>query len=201
MMPAMDREFPPLASQPMRPGAMVRQPEPPPQVAVSLEDPALAVMTDLTRVPAVLVDPDVDIEAAMRIMIRRNVRSLFVVNVDNEILGLITATDLLSEKPVQYLQQYGGRRRDIRVHELMTPRARLEVLAMAEVRHASVGHVLATLLQAGRQHAMAVEDDSTGRQIVRGVFSSSQLERQLGRAIHADALAHTFADIEAALAR
>lgn len=201
IMAAMDREFPPLAAQPMRPGAVVRQPESAPQPTVTLEDPALAVMTDLTRVPAVLVDPDVDIEAAMRIMIRRNVRSLFVVTVDNEILGLITATDLLGEKPVQYLQQYGGRRRDIRVHELMTPRERLEVLAMADVRHASVGHVLATLAHAGRQHAMVVEDDAAGRQIVRGVFSSSQLERQLGRTIHSGAVAHTFAEIEAALAR
>jgi predicted transcriptional regulator len=41
-------------------------------------------------------------------MIRRNVRSLFVVDVDNEILGLITATDLLGEKPLQHIQQYGG---------------------------------------------------------------------------------------------
>ena len=199
-MARMERHYAPIASQPMREGAVVRQYFPDTAPPITLEDPALSVMTDLMRVPAVQVDPQADIEAAMRVMIRRNVRSLFVVNVDNEILGLVTATDLLGEKPLQYLQQYGGRRSDIRVRELMTPHARLEVLALAEVARSRVGHILATLQEAGRQHAMVVEDDAAGRQFVRGVFSASQLEKQLGRPIAAGAVAHTFAEIEAALA-
>ena len=133
----------------MRAGTVVRQPLVEAAPRVTLDDPAVTVMTDLTRVPAVLVDPDVDIEAAMRIMIRRNVRSLFVVNVNNEIVGLITATDLLGEK----------------------------------------------------QHAMAVEDGPDGRQLVRGVFSASQLEKQLGQPVAAGSVSRTFAEIVAALAR
>jgi CBS-domain-containing membrane protein len=201
MIARMQRHYAPIASQPMRAGAIVRQPALDPAPPITDDDPALSVMTDLTRVPAVLVDPEVDIEAAMRIMIRRNVRSLFVANVDNEILGLLTATDLLGEKPLQHIQQFGGRRRDIRVRELMTPHARLEVLPMSAVARARVGHVVATLLHAGRQHAMVVEDDADGCQVVRGVFSASQLEKQLGRPIAAGAVAHSFAEIEAALAR
>ena len=191
----------PIPSHPMRAGTVVRQPALEAAPGVTLDDPAVAVMTDLTRVPAVLVDPDVDIEAAMRIMVRRNVRSLFVVNVNNEIVGLITATDLLGEKPLLHLQQYGGRRGDIAVRELMTPHARLEVLPMAEVARARVGHVLETLRHAGRQHAMAVEDGPDGRQFVRGVFSASQLEKQLGQPVAAGQVAHTFAEIVTELSR
>jgi CBS-domain-containing membrane protein len=200
-MDSMARHYGPVPSQPMRTGAVVLQP--PLEVAspVTLDDSALTVMTDLTRVPAVLVDPDVDIEAAMRIMIRRNVRSLFVVDVNSEILGLVTATDLLGEKPLQHIQQHGGRRDDIRVRELMTPHARLEVLPMAQVARACVGQVVATLVQAGRQHAMVVEDSPDGRQQVRGVFSATQLEKQLGQPVPAGSVAHTFAQIEAALVR
>jgi CBS domain-containing protein len=196
----MERRYDPIASHSMPAGTAVRQPPLPAAPPVTLEHPALAVMTDLARVPAVLVDPDVDIEAAERIMIRRNVRSLFVVNVDNELVGLVTATDLLGEKPLQYLREHGGRRSDIRVRELMTPGEQLEVLDMAQVAAARVGHVLATLHQAGRQHAMAVEQGADGRPLVRGVFSASQLERQLGQPA-AGLVAHTFAEIEAALAR
>jgi len=200
-MDCMARHYGPVPSQPMRTGAVVLQP--PLEVAspVTLDDSALTVMTDLTRVPAVLVDPDVDIEAAMRMMIRRNVRSLFVVDVNSEILGLITATDLLGEKPLQHIQQHGGRRDDIRVRELMTPHARLEVLPMAQVARACVGQVVATLVQASRQHAMVVEDGPDGRQQVRGVFSATQLEKQLGQLVPAESVAHTFAQIEAALVR
>ena len=185
----------------MRAGTVVRQPMVESAPRVLPDDPALSVMTDLRRVPAVLVDPDVDIEAAMRIMIRRNVRSLFAANVDNEVLGLITATDLLGEKPMQHLARYGGRRSDILVRDLMTPHARLEVLPMLEVERARVGHILATLNVAGRQHAMVVEVDAHGHDVVRGVFSASQLEKQLGRRVAVGAPACTFAEIEAALAR
>lgn len=197
----MERNYTPIPARPMRLGAFVRQPLLEAAPPVTLDDPATSVMTDLARVPAVLVDPEVDIEAAMRVMIRRNVHSLFAVNVDNEIEGLITATDLLGEKPLQHLQQYGGRRRDIRVCDLMTPRARLEVLDMARITHACVGQVLATLVHSGRQHAMVVEDGPDGREVVRGVFSASRLEKQLGRPVPAARRAHTFAEIEAALAR
>jgi len=183
----------------MRAGAVVRQPALAASPPVALDDPAVCVMTDLTRVPAVLVDPEVGIEAAMRIMIRRNVRSLFAVNVNSEVLGLITATDLLGEKPLQHIRAQGGHRSDIRVRDLMTPHTRLEVLPMVEVAHARVGHVLATLMHAGRQHAMVVEEGPDGRQLLRGVFSASQLERQLGQPVAVGSVAHTFAEIEAAL--
>jgi CBS-domain-containing membrane protein len=198
----METRHAPIASRPMRAGTLVRQPPVEGAPRVRPADPALSVMTDLRRVPAVLVDPDVDMEAAMRIMIRRNVRSLFVVNVDNEVLGLVTATDLLGEKPMQHLARTGGRRGDIRVHDLMTPQARLEVLAMGDVEHACVGQVLATLNEAGRQHAMVVEGGAGGREVVRGVFSASQLEKQLGEPVAVGAApARTFAEIQAALQR
>ena len=196
----MEKRYAPIPSRQMRVGTTVRQPaiEAAPRVRPS--DPALSVMTDLRQVPAVLIDPDVDIEAAMRIMIRRNVRSLFVVNVDNEVLGLITATDLLGEKPMQHLRP-GDRHRDLRVQDLMTPQARLEVLAMSDVANSCVGDVVATLNEAGRQHAMVVEDGSGGRQVMRGVFSASQLEKQLGETVAVAARARTFAEIQVALLR
>lgn len=194
----MEREYAALRSQALRQGTIVRQPAGETPRQVSLDDPAVEVMTDLARVPALLVDPHVEIEAAMRIMVRRNVRSLFAVNVDNEVVGLITATDLLGEKPLQHIERHGGRRSDIHVSDIMTPASRLEVLQMREVERARVGHIVATLKRAGRQHAMVVEDDPSGRQVVRGVFSTSQLEKQLGRPV-ATGAAHTFADIEVAL--
>lgn len=194
----MEREYAALRSQPMQQGTIVRQPAGETPRRVMLEDPALEVMTDLARVPAVLVDPQADIEAAMRTMVRRNVRSLFAVSIDNEIVGLITATDLLGEKPLQHIERHGGSRREIRVADIMTPASRLEVLHMREVEHARVGHIVATLKRAGRQHAMVVKDDASGRQVVRGIFSASQLEKQLGYPVSTDA-PRSFADIEAAL--
>lgn len=71
---------------------------------------------------------------------------------------------------------------------------------MADVERARVGHVLATLKAAGRQHAMVVEE-GPGGPVVRGVFSASQLEMQLGSPVVVASGARSFAEIEAALAR
>jgi len=135
----------------------------------------------------------------MRVMVRRNVRLLFAVNVDNEIVGLITATDVLGEKPLQHLREHGGRRADIQVRDIMTPHERLEAIALDDVRGAKVGQVLATLRRSGRQHALVAERDPDGNVLVRGIFSTSQLARQLGESVQTSPVVHTFAEIEAAL--
>ena len=62
-----------------------------------------------------------------------------------------------------------------------------------------IERILATLKAAGRQHTLVVDQDSKGRQRVRGVFSATQIARQLGIAITTEAVARTFADIEASL--
>jgi CBS-domain-containing membrane protein len=189
----------PMGSLPRR--ATFSEPAPGRTPRVSLDAPALDVMTDLKQVTAITIDPEAAIEHAMRVMVRRNVRLLLVVNVDNEILGLITATDLLGEKPVQYMHEHGGSRADIQVRDLMTPHERLEVIEFEAVRTAKVGHVLATLRHSGRQHALVLDAEERDRPRVRGIFSTSQLSRQLGEAVQTGEVAYTFAEIEAALAR
>ena len=194
----MNTTFSPMRSQPMRPGTIVRQPVHATLRPVKVEDPAMDVMTDLQRVPAVPIDPDVPIEAAMRVMVRRGVRSLFVLNVEDEVIGLVTATDLLGDKPLRHMHVHGGARSDVLVRDLMTPAAHIEVIPMAEVIRARVGNVLATLRASRRQHAMVVED-APGRPVVRGIFSASQLEVQLGTPVSPSVGVATFAEIRAAL--
>lgn len=193
------RSYAPLAVHALAQRATFSQPAHGAPARVSLDDAALAVMTDLRQVTAITIDPDASIENAMRVMVRRNVRLLFVVDVDNEIVGLVTATDLLGEKPIQHLREHGGRRADILVRELMTPHERLEVIGLEEARGAKVGHVLATLRRSGRQHALVAERDPDGNVLVRGIFSTSQLARQLGESVQTSPVVHTFAEIEAAL--
>ncbi len=190
--------YPALAVQPLPRHATFFQPSVE-TASVGLDDPATAVMTDLKLVTAITIDPQASIEHAMRLMVRRNVRLLLVVNVDNEVEGLITATDLLGEKPLLHLGEFGGTRGDIAVADIMTPHERLEVLAYADVRSARVGHIVSTLARSRRQHALAVDHDPAGHPMIRGIFSTSQIARQFGQALQTGDVAHSFAEIQAAL--
>jgi len=194
-------DFLPLSSTRLQAGVGYAQPSQPVPDKVTLEDAATGVMTDLTRVAAVICLPGDTVDEAHRRMIQRGVRLLLVVDQDRKVVGLITATDILGEKPVLAASQRGLRRDEVLVRDVMTPQERLDVLAMADVRAAKVGHIVATLRNAGRQHAMVVDQDAAGRQVVRGLFSATQIARQLGIAIQTSEVARTFSEIESMLAR
>jgi CBS-domain-containing membrane protein len=166
---------------------------------VGFEDSALSVMTDFERASAVLIRPDDSIDEANKRMIQRGIRLLLVVDDARMVAGLITANDILGEKPLQVITERGGRRQDIVVRDIMTPQDRLEVLNLGDVRHAHVGHVVATLKESGRQHALVVDVAANGGQRVRGLFSLTQIARQLGVSLQTSEVAHTFSEIEALL--
>ncbi len=194
--------YPALTSYPLRNGVGFQRPNNTPPPRVMLESPAVEVMTDLSRVAAETITPDASIETANAWMIKRGVRLLFVIDGDARILGIITAADILGEKPMQHINSHGGRHGELRVTDIMTPQDRLEVLRIDDVYHARIGHVVATLKLAGRQHAL-VADTGPARddQIIRGIFSVSQIARQLGVNIETTEIAHTFAEIEMMLVR
>jgi CBS-domain-containing membrane protein len=162
---------------------------------VTLDSPAAAVMTDLDRVAAVTVGPGVSIEMANQCMIAAGVRLLLVVDEKQHIVGLITATDILGEKPFKHMQRTGETFSEILVNDLMTPQEKLEVLQLQEVSRARVGDIVATLKYFGRQHALVVET-AGGAQRLRGIFSATQIGRQLGMNVAPGEVATTFAQLE-----
>lgn len=169
----------------------------PPRVA--LDDPALAVMTDFQKVTAFTIDPDVSVDTAARVMRRRKVHLLLVVDVENHVLGIITSNDLTGEKTLQCIAARGIAREDALVRDIMTPQERIEVIDMDDVMHAHVGHVVATLKATGRRHAAVVDTDAAGNQILRGLFAASQLARQLGEPVETHEVASSFAELSVAL--
>lgn len=197
----MKREYHPLSAHRLQSGACYHQAgEDPAQVRI--DSPALAVMTDLRQIPAATIDLEAPLDAANRFMIRRGVRLLLVTDDDRQVLGLITANDISGEKPVQFALERGIKRQEIRVRDIMTAREGLEVLLYSDLVQAEVGHVVATLKHSGRQHALVVDLSADGTvQAICGIFSASQIARQLGAVIQTTEVAQTFAEIGVALGR
>ena len=166
---------------------------------VELDSPALQVMTDLTKVPAAVVPPHETMQAAHDFMMQRGVRMLLVVDGDGHLAGLITATDILGEKPVELVHDRRMRHADITVADIMTPASELEAFDMHDVVAARVGQVVESLQQARRHHALVVQATIDGAGEVRGLFSLSQIARQLGTPLQLPQQAKSFAELEQAL--
>ncbi len=174
-------------------------------VRVTADSPAIDVMTDLSRVAAVTIDGYATIDDAHRTMIAHGVRALFVLEAEDIVRGIITATDVLGERPIQIAEQRGVLHRDIVVRDVMTAAESLEVMALDDVLHARVGDIVASLRLSGRQHALVIESaeadvPAAAMRIVRGIFSITQIARQLGLPLQSTHdIARTFAEIEAAI--
>lgn len=166
---------------------------------VSLESLAQEVMTDLRCTHIAVVSPEITIELANAYMMQRGVRLLFVMDQKEVLEGIITATDILGEKPLRFIQERRVKHCDILVSDIMTPVEKLEAISIEEVRHAKVGNVVASLRDSGRQHTLVVEKGVDGLPIILGIFSLTQIEKQLGATIIPTAVAKTFAEIETTL--
>ena len=195
------RSYQPLPFALLRSGTGYAQPTQSALDRVQLDSAATDVMTDLTRVAAVIVLAGDTVDEAHRRMVQRGVRLLLVVDQDRKVLGVITANDVLGEKPVQVAVQQSLHRDEVLVREVMTPSANLQVLDFEQVRAAEVGHIVATLKHAGRQHTLVVDRSERGDLRLRGIFSTTQIVRQLGVNIQTGSVANTFAEIEAQLSR
>jgi CBS-domain-containing membrane protein len=169
------------------------------QPSVSQDSSALLVMTDLKRVAAAVISPQDTMDHAHAFMMQRGVRMLLVLGERQVIAGIITTNDVLGEKPVAVAEERRIRRAEILVADVMTPADRLEAFDMHVVQSARVGQVVASLQQAGRHHALVVQTAADGTREVRGLFSLSQIARQLGIALQLPSQARSFAEMEAAL--
>lgn len=192
----MSREYSALPLSPL--AAAARLPEPELLERVTLDDPAFSVLTDLTMVTPASIGPERSIDHAHAMMLERRVRLLFVVDSERFVAGVVTATDLLGEKPMRFVQDRGGTRSDVLVADIMTPFERMDAISMQDVAQMRVGHIVETLKSVGRQHLIACDE---GGRRVRGIFSTSRIAKQLGIPLTTSELAQTFAEIEAALAR
>lgn len=148
---------------------------------VRRDSPAIAAMTDFRSVPPITVDAEMLIDRALEKMKTAGVRLLFVLNDAFEIIGLITAKDILGERPITLTQQTRIPHSEITVGAIMTPQRNIQVLDVARVQTATVGDIVATLHALNRQHALVAKaDEKIQKTFVIGMFSTSQISKLLG---------------------
>ena len=133
-------------------------------------------------------------------MILRGVRLLFVTDPARRVVGVVTSNDLLGEKPTRVAGERLMRHEELTVRDIMVAAEELDAVSLSDVLRSEVGHVVSTLKACGRQHALVMEEGSDGQLSLRGIFSASQIARQMGIPLQTTEVARTFAEIEAAIA-
>ena len=185
-----------LPTRRLQPGTSIVPAQPWRTLAVTLDSPALDVMTDLTQAKAATISPATALRKAEQTMIYQGVRMLFVVGDMPSLEGLVTTTDLSGDKLMRVVQQRGVHYDDLCVADVMTGLAMLDAIDYGHMKAATVGNVIAALKKHGRNHLLVVEGASgLAPERVRGVISRAQVERQLGTVVDVTEVANSFAEI------
>ncbi len=181
-------------------GLTLAQVQPQAHAAVTLDSPALQVMTDLTLVKAATTHPSTSLHRAEQMMIYQGVRMLFVVSDMPALEGLVTTTDLVGDRAMRVVAERNVRHDELSVADVMTPLSMLDTIDLDSLRSACVGNAVATLKRFGRNHLLVVQAASAQTPLrVRGIISRAQIERQLGQPIVVTPIASSFSEIERAL--
>jgi CBS domain-containing protein len=187
----MKDDFAPRDTVPLSTGTVVTHPDELPEL-VHLNDPSATVFTDYSREQPATISPGISIDNALKQMKQSGNCVLLVIDEDQHLLGEITVDDVMGDKPVRLTEFTRMDRGEITVKMIMTPVNRVRVLEIEHLRDARVGHIIATLHALESRHVLVVEN---GR-CIRGVYSATQISRQLGRNVMDDeAPAHNFAEI------
>lgn len=159
------------------------------------DSPAIKVMTDFKYVVPIVISPDASIEEALNKMKLAGVRLLLVTDEEEDnIQGLISATTILGERPIKMSQELRIPFSELKVSQLMTAQRDIKAISMVSVKDARIGHIISTMKEIGRKHLLVSDIDEKGRSVIRGLFSITQINKQLGKTgesqvRHADSLA------------
>lgn len=193
----MKNDYPSLSYVSLQPGTSFLHPPDLPEL-VHLESPATEVMTDFRFVHPVTVRPEIPIDQALEKMKSAGVRLLLVTDDERDIIGIVTSKILLGEAPIKIVREKRIPRTAVTVAMVMVPQSEVPLLDMRSVRNAQVGHIVKTLQQLDRKHILVAEIDPTSKQQrICGLFSTSQIGRQLGVTVVPEtAAAQTLAEIQ-----
>ena len=183
------------------PNTSIAQAQPPQHGVVTVQSPALDVMTDLTQVRAATVAPGTALAQAELSMIHQGVRLLFVVSSMPGADGIITSGDLHGERPLRLVNQRGLKYEELTVSDVMTPLSAINAVDYDVLKHATVAQAIDTLLHSSQPHLLVIEHASAAAPVrIRGIISKTQVERHFGTQLVSSDIAHSFAEIEQALA-
>ena len=128
-------------------GATFKRPRQALPEQVTLDSPAIDVMTDLAQVTAETVSANLAVDDAEQKMIASGIRLLFVTNPLNEVIGIVTSRDLSGERILRLINDSRSPRKDLIVRDIMTP------TVFAVVALALVGTALAAAFLPARRAA------------------------------------------------
>ena len=145
------------------------------------EDPAITVMTDFRERSSVAIAAGTPIDAALEHMKHAGVRCAFVTDPARRVIGLVTAYDIMGEKPMRYIQGTHRTHDEVVVANVMTPIAQWRTADVRDLERLTVAAIAAVFEETQLTHIPVMEAHGRGATRLRGLLSAAKTKRLLSR--------------------
>ncbi|MCX7122221.1 MAG: CBS domain-containing protein [Gammaproteobacteria bacterium] len=159
---------------------------------VKMDDPALSVMTDFQVKTPYSTTENTLIPSALQQMKLSKVKSLFIVDQDDAVIGHISARDIQSTKATTAAEYHDIKQSEVTTKMLMIKAPQLHTLYFSELSNARVGHIVRLLHELQVNYIFVIEE---GSEKIRGLFSVSRISLQLGENVMGDLSSHSVAEM------
>ncbi len=147
---------------------------------VRATDPALSVMIDFRSRSSVTVPETATLDEAIEHMKHTGVRCAFVVDEhEHGVVGMLTAYDVLGEKPQQHMRFTGLSHNDVLVKDIMTKLEDWRVADISDIEQLTVGDVWEVFDESGMTHLPVMETTVASEPRLRGLLSFAKVKRLL----------------------
>ena len=147
---------------------------------VSESDPAILVMIDFRSRHSVTIPEDAKLDDALEHMKHAGVRCAFVIDEKkSSVIGMITAYDILGEKPQQHMHFTNVGHDDVLVKDIMQKTGDWQVADIRDIELSVVQDVLEVFEDTGVTHLPVMESTESGEQRLRGLLSYAKVKRLL----------------------
>jgi CBS-domain-containing membrane protein len=143
--------------------------------SLDTQSSALQFFTDFAKVQPLVIERNASAVEARQLMLKTHVRMKIVVDEDNNFIGIVSADDLIERHIVQKVAQ-GIKREEVPLCDFVRSKNQLQALAYSAIENATIGDVIRALQSSGQQHCLVVDQE---KGLIRGVFSASDISRQL----------------------
>jgi CBS-domain-containing membrane protein len=155
---------------------------------IHFDDPAFIAMVDFRNQAPHTLPETTELEAAQHEMEFHGTHFMLVTNSADKLIGVVTASDLLGEKPIQVASHTRIAHDKIQLSHLMTSIEKIPALDVEAVSYAKVANIIKTLHSINSPYALVIRQLDDGTQRLRGYFSTSQMSKQLHQNVRKGAI-------------
>jgi CBS-domain-containing membrane protein len=166
-----------------------------PAEIVDINAPALSVFTDFQMREPETTTKDTLASEALNHMKTSKVKSLLVVNSQEEVIGFVSSAFIQGVYLMQAAKNYDVKPAEATVNMIMIKIEKINMINYKDLSNARVGHIARLLHDKTYHHILAYDEEADGSIHIRGIFSRTRLNRLLGMNIGADFSVSSVADM------